>query len=71
MKKVAAVVVLAVLPLAGTYLYMWVWRGKHYFPGRYEDAYQALAMAAFASPGVLVVAAAVALFWSDSVVRRR
>jgi hypothetical protein len=71
MKKVAAVVVLAALPSAGTYLYTWLWRGEEYLPGRYEDAYHALAMTGFASLGILVVAGAVALFWSHSLVRRR
>jgi hypothetical protein len=35
----------AALPFAGTYLYVSMWR-EDYFPGRYEDAYHALTMAA-------------------------
>jgi len=46
-------------------LYVYVWRGEEYFPGRYEDAFQALAVAACASLATLGVAGAVALFWSD------
>jgi hypothetical protein len=57
MKKFALLLAVAALPFAGTYLYFTIWR-EYYFPGRYEDAFQALAIAAVTSLVVLVVVAA-------------
>ena len=61
MKQVAAVLALAALPLAGTYLYMWIWGREEVLSRPLRGRLHAMAGAAFASLGVLVVAWAVAL----------
>jgi hypothetical protein len=54
-RKVSVFLILAALPFSGTYLYLWIWR-EHYFPSRYEDAFQALALSIVASAGMLIAA---------------
>ena len=73
MRKIAAAFIaftVALLPLVGTYVYVSIWR-RDYFRTRYEDAYQALAVAAFASLASVVIMLVVGLVWPHLPVRRR
>lgn len=62
MIRIAAGPVIAMLPLAGTFLYI-RWRAS-YHPVAYEDAYQTLAVAAVASAGLLIAMPLLAILWS-------
>jgi hypothetical protein len=73
MRTIAAALVavtIALLPLAGTWIYVSMWRAE-YFRTRYEDAYQALAVAALASLASTVAMLAFALVWPHLPMKRR